>query len=71
MKASRKAIFLGLCMAASAVTVPTIASAGIAVDIRDLAVATRGRHETRIEGEDPLILGQVGDVQHVGTNCSR
>jgi hypothetical protein len=33
MKASRKALFLGLCMAASAVAVPTIASAGIAVDI--------------------------------------
>src|SRR5258708_31077775 len=33
MKATRKAILLGLCMAASAVTVPTIASAGVAIDI--------------------------------------
>jgi hypothetical protein len=33
MKASRKALLLGLCMAASAVTVPTIASAGVAIDI--------------------------------------
>ncbi len=33
MKASRRALFLGLCMAASAVTVPAIASAGVAVDI--------------------------------------
>jgi hypothetical protein len=33
MKASGKALFLGLSMAASAVTVPTIASAGIAIDI--------------------------------------
>ena len=33
MKASRKALLLGLCMAASAVAVPTIASAGVSVDI--------------------------------------
>ena len=33
MKASRKALFLGLCMAASAVGLPTIASAGVAIDI--------------------------------------
>ena len=36
MKASHKALFLGLCMAASVVAVPTIASAGVAIDI-DLA----------------------------------
>jgi hypothetical protein len=33
MKASRKALLLGLCMAASAITAPTIASAGVAIDI--------------------------------------
>jgi WXXGXW repeat (2 copies) len=33
MKASRKALFLGLCMAASAISVPSIASAGVAIDI--------------------------------------
>jgi hypothetical protein len=33
MKAYRKALFLGLCMATSAVTAPTIASAGVAIDI--------------------------------------
>jgi hypothetical protein len=33
MKASRKALLLGLCMAASAVALPTIASAGVAIDI--------------------------------------
>jgi hypothetical protein len=36
MKASRKALFLGLCMAASAITAPTIALAGVSVDV-DLA----------------------------------
>lgn len=33
MKASHKALFLGLCMAASSAAVPTIASAGVVVDI--------------------------------------
>jgi hypothetical protein len=33
MKASRKALLLGLVMAAGAVTAPTIASAGVVVDI--------------------------------------
>jgi hypothetical protein len=33
MKASRKALLLGLCMAAGAITAPTIASAGVAIDI--------------------------------------
>jgi YXWGXW repeat-containing protein len=33
MKASRRALLLGLCIAASAITVPTIASAGVAIDI--------------------------------------
>jgi hypothetical protein len=33
MKASRRALFLGLCMAASAATAPTIASAREIVDI--------------------------------------
>jgi hypothetical protein len=33
MKASRKAFLLGLCLAASAVAAPTIASAGVVVDV--------------------------------------
>jgi WXXGXW repeat (2 copies) len=33
MKASYKALFLGFCMASSAIVVPTIASAGVLVDI--------------------------------------
>ena len=33
MKASRKALLLGLMMAAGAVTAPTLASAGVVVDI--------------------------------------
>jgi WXXGXW repeat (2 copies) len=33
MKTSRQALFVGLCMAASALAAPTIASAGISVDI--------------------------------------
>ncbi len=33
MKGSRKALLLGLMMAAGAVAVPTLASAGIAIDI--------------------------------------
>lgn len=33
MKASRQAFLLGICMATSAITVPTIASAGVSVDI--------------------------------------
>jgi hypothetical protein len=33
MKASHQAFLLGICMAASAVTAPTIASAGVSVDI--------------------------------------
>ncbi|HEY2144477.1 MAG TPA: YXWGXW repeat-containing protein [Steroidobacteraceae bacterium] len=33
MKTSRKAFLLGLCMAASATAIPTIASAGVAIDI--------------------------------------
>jgi WXXGXW repeat (2 copies) len=33
MKASYKALFLGLCMASSAMVAPTIASAGVVVDV--------------------------------------
>jgi hypothetical protein len=41
MKAYRNALFLGLCMAASAITVPTIASAGVFVDIEVAPPAAR------------------------------
>jgi hypothetical protein len=33
MKASHKALLLGLCMAASVAAMPTVASAGVAIDI--------------------------------------
>jgi hypothetical protein len=33
MKASHKALFLGLCIAAGGITAPVIASAGVAIDI--------------------------------------
>ena len=33
MRSSRKALLLGLCMAASALAAPTIASAGVSIDI--------------------------------------
>jgi WXXGXW repeat (2 copies) len=53
MKASRKALFLGLCMAASAVTVPTIVSAGVAIDI-DVAPPP-----VRVETVPPPRVGYV------------
>ena len=35
----------------------------VAVDVGDLRLAGRGRHEAGIEGEDPVILGQRRDVE--------
>ena len=42
--------------------------AGIAVDVGDLALGARRRHEARIEGEDPVILVEGGDVDHIRTD---
>jgi hypothetical protein len=53
MKASGKALFLGLCMAVSAMTVPTVASAGIDIDI-DIAPPP-----LRIETVPPARVGFV------------
>src|SRR5271167_2121479 len=53
MKSHRKALLLGLCMAASALTMPTIASAGVVVDI-DIAPPP-----IRIETVPPSRVGYV------------
>jgi hypothetical protein len=53
MRASRNALFLGLCLAASAMTVPTISSAGVVVDI-DVAPPP-----VRIETVPPARVGYV------------
>jgi hypothetical protein len=53
MQASHKALFLSFCMAASAAAVPTIASAGVAVDI-DIAPPP-----VRVETVPPARAGYV------------
>jgi WXXGXW repeat (2 copies) len=53
MKGSRKALLLGLMMAAGAVAAPTIASAGVAIDI-DVAPPP-----VRVEAVPPPQVGMV------------
>jgi hypothetical protein len=53
MKGSRKAVLLGLMMAAGAVAIPTVASAGIAIDI-DVAPPP-----VRVEPIPPPQVGMV------------
>jgi len=42
--------------------------AGITVDVGDLALGARRRHEPRIEGKHPVILVEGSDVDHVRTD---
>jgi hypothetical protein len=37
----------------------------VPVDESDLAFAGRGRHETGIEGEHPVIFGKTRDIEHI------
>ena len=53
MNAFRKTLFLGLCLAASAITLPTIASAGVSIDI-DIAPPP-----VRVEVVPPARVGYV------------
>src|SRR5260370_342150 len=42
--------------------------ARVAVDISDFAFRAGRGHETRVEGEDVLFLGQIRDVEHIGSD---
>ncbi len=46
-------------------------NAGVAVDVGDFALATGGGHEAGVEGEHSLFLGQVRNVQYIGSDRSR
>ena len=43
---------------------PVQQHAGVAVDIGDPAFAGRGHAEARVVGENPVVLGDVGDVEY-------
>jgi hypothetical protein len=45
--------------------------ARIAVDVGDLAFRARRGHEAGVEGKDPLLFDQVGNVERLGADGSR